>query len=213
MKSVKKGLMFLVSLLMVSGSLFSQTPETMIINGILSDMDSDPISRQNCDVLLSFVSSNEKLLYSVERKISTNEKGEFTLILGEIPDMFSSTDDKELVDMIMEMKGESGSTWLPEGKFSVKYHIEKTSTMEFKITRFEGQQMNQSSSSPVWMFHDLYPLAYLKNTFMISFSEELSDPEAIIQICRDMSPPEADSPAKERGIKGGYAVGGYKTKK
>lgn len=79
--------------------------------------------------------------------------------------------------------------------------------------RFDGQQLNIANLNPVFRFNDVRPFDHLSSIFMISFSKELNNPQEIIQICSKtkIGTDENAAPSK-RGIKGGFAVGGYNKK-
>jgi hypothetical protein len=209
--SILSSLIF-AALIFSSGILFAQNPTTIVCQGTLTDINGNSIASENCIVRFSIENTDDEQLFTMETTETTNETGVFTLIVENLPEVFSTNTEKELVNIELLIKSSEGSTWHEDDKFNVIYHLEKKGANDFTLTRHEGQKLVLSVINPVWVFSDVYPIAYLSSKFLISFSKDMTDPESIIQISKkshlEVEPAQA-APLK-RGLKGGYAVGGYK---
>jgi hypothetical protein len=174
-------------------------------------MNEAPLANVECTFLFSIVNSNEENLFESEANLISTDLGNFTIVFQNIPSIFSDNSSKEMVDLVIVMS--SDGEWLENGRFLLKYHLTKLGPESYNITRFEGQELNINFKHPIWEFRDLYPLAYLSSKFMISFNPDLTDPDKIIQACYELDPSQniTAPPSKSRGVKGGYAVGGYRS--
>ncbi len=203
--------------ILLSALVNAQSPVTIVLKGTLTDMEDVNISNETFEAQLRIINTSEKILLDLKIPLTSSESGEFTLPARDIPKIFNEGAGIEMVDIEINIFTDGNSSWLPDGKFGVKYHLEKTGDGVYKLTRFEGQTLDQLSENMVWSFNDIYPLAYLKSNFMFSFNPEISDPDVLIAACEELNASAmekmAPAPVQERGIKGGYAVGGYKTKK
>lgn len=203
---------FVVLLIVFSGSVQGQSPVTIVFRGTLADVEKLAISNETCEIKAEILNSRENLLYQTEGQFVTDDSGKFIFPLRDLPPILSST--SSLVDISFQITSEAA--WLPGGKFLVKYHLQQISNEELQLTRFEGQKLESLKAGPLYVYSDKYPLAYLKGVFLLSFTEDLQEPERMVQLYLEMTGPKvegAPAPPADRGIKGGYAVGGYKTKK
>jgi len=218
MKKIRPLKFLAMTLLFYPVLLFSQSPVTIVFGGQLSDMDEVILANKEGMMEFSIINGEEKQIGEYSSTFTTNELGKFMVSFNELGTIFNEMKTAEIANFLITLKPAEGEDWLPDEKFTVKYHLQKIAPDDYKMTRYEGQVLNYSYRMPVWLFTDLYPLAYLKSTFMISFSEDISDAKEIIGICEEMSEghdmkKSEDEVAPNRGVKGGFAVGGYKAKK
>lgn len=202
----------IIILMLFTDLLNGQSPVTIVFKGALADDQELAIKNESCAITAEIRNSQEQLFYQTEGQVITDDRGVFIFPLTDLPALFSTPTG--MVELTLQIT--SNSSWLAEGKFSVKYHIQRIAANNLQITRFEGQKLNKEIFNPLEIYSDVYPLAYLKGVFLLSFTEELKDPDKILGIYLEMDHPEvenAPSPPADRGVKGGYAVGGYKTKK
>ncbi len=188
-----------------------QDPATIIFFGVLTDIEERIVTSEPCEITFTMVRQGEKLLEQ-SVKVTTDSLGIAAFYITEIPDVFTDL-ELQTVDIVITLRAEESSGWMLEDEFMVKYHLEKAGPDGYRMNRFEGQRLDYAFSDPVWNFADIYPFGYLKSRFMISFSDNLSDPETIISISNEQIMPSLQSVPSapvERGLKGGYAVGGYK---
>ncbi len=195
--------------------LLSQSPETVVISGVLTDINEQSISGKMITTQLEMITSGDTLFH-FETGLQTGEEGDFTFFVKELPRIFKEDEAGGSADLVLTIIPAEEDEWMPEESFQVSYSLERSSPGTYMMTRFEGQKMNALQSDPVWSFSDIYPFGYLETMFIISFSENLTDPGELIEIARQMMPEAveeaAPAPAEKRGIKGGYAVGGYHKK-
>ena len=207
-------LLFIVAFIFSSGLLIAQNPTTIVCQGTLTNISGAFIAGEECIVTFLIANSDEAQLFKYESSVTTTETGEFTVSAENLPEVFTDKGVEELLSIELIIKPSEGSSWLEEDSFNVKYYLEKNETDEFTLTRYKGQILNLSVQDFVWAFSDIYPFAYLSSRFLISFSEDLTDPNTIIFIGKNMNRgmemEESVPPPSKRGIKGSYAVGGYK---
>ncbi|MEX0988561.1 MAG: hypothetical protein WD052_13870 [Bacteroidales bacterium] len=223
MQKICSALVLVASFLMVNSTVNAQSPVTILFNGVLTDIEDTSISNDTVNIDFTIISSDEEPLFNKKITVPTTAAGEFMADFTNLPELFNSSANRQLVDIVVVMNSVNGASWMDQKDFMVKYHFEKLGNEEYSITRFEGQTMEHYDMHPLWDFNDVYPFGYLNSRFMISFSTELSDPNSIIAILDDIPVPEevyeeaapapmAAPPPPQRGVKGGYAVGGYKKK-
>jgi hypothetical protein len=194
----------------------AQNPTTLICEGTLTDIDGNFVSGEDCLVSFSLTNSKDKVLFENEYTLTSDNSGELLFVVKNLPALFTDDAKEEFANLEINLKSAENSSWLEEGEFSTNYKLVRKGADDFVMTRYEGQTLNFSLMSPVWEFSDIYPLGYLSSRFMISFSSDIADEESIILICKMMHGDDANfedketAPPSKRGIKGGYAVGGYK---
>lgn len=215
-----------VASLLLCVTVSGQSPSTILFSGDISDIENNPIAEKEFTTNIIF-SSSETEIVSFKEETSSNINGEFLLVLNDLPELFTKEMENQKIDILITLV--SDEDWLDEEEFSVKYSFEKqmiedpeanndSKKVLFEINRFEGQKLSSLNTNTLFKFTDAYPFAYLKSEFFVSFSEDITDPDSIIipllkeehqqQKAKDIS-----TPAKSRGLKSGYAVGGYNKKK
>lgn len=217
MKTKRHFLLAVIAIFVSMGFTFAQSPVAIVLHGQLINMEKTPLAEK--DGILDFTIKNkdEASLCEYTFTFTTDEGGMFTIFITEMVDIFTATSSREIADLLIDIYPAEGEDWLPDGKYKVKYHLEKVMADEYKMTRYEGQTLNYSYRLPVWQFTDIYPLGYLKSSFIISFGEDVADPEKLIAIGKEMGgglgETEEAEAAPKRGVKGGYAIGGYNASK
>jgi len=199
----------------MSFNLSAQSPETIIITGTLADINEDRIAGEQCDVKLTMISQNDTVA-AFNTEVSTDENGRFTYYVSDLPELFGEAGRSDSVRIVLTIIPSTENDWMEETAYPVSYTLLKKGPHQFVMKRFEGQVLEHAYSEPVGTFSDSYPFGYLATSFIISFSTDMKDPEVIIEAARQMMPEEmeeaAPPPSDKRGIKGGYAVGGYHKK-
>ena len=203
----------LLAILAISASLLiAQTPVTIIFNGSLTDIEGEAVAGEKCFVNITYTGESGDKLHNETTSVVTDDRGSFSLVQNELPLLFKETSSGNTVSIQVEISAAENAEWLNDETFSIKYHLSRTAPEAYEMTRYEGQKLNYTYQGPVWVFSDVYPFGYLKSTFMISLSDEYKDPDKLRIICNKMQGASEDvapdAPAK-RGLKGGYAVGGY----
>jgi hypothetical protein len=199
-----------LSLLLHTG-ISGQDPVTIVFSGTFTDIGETIVPAAACDITFSMI-QQEKILLEQTATVTTDDSGNAAFFVTGIPEVFND-EELQTVDVIITLRAKEGSEWMLEDEFMVKYHLEKAGPDGYRMIRFEGQRLDYAFSDPVWYFTDVYPFGYLKSKFIVSFSDRISDPESVIAIFNEQIVPslEAVPPAPvERGLKGGYAVGGFK---
>lgn len=188
-----------------------QDPVTIVFSGTFTDIGEKIVPAEAFEVTFSMIQQDEILLVQTAT-VTTDDSGNAAFYVTDIPKIFNEQ-ELQTVDVIITLRAKEGSEWMLEDEFMVKYHLEKAGPDGYRMIRFEGQRLDYAFSDPVWYFADVYPFGYLKSKFIVSFSDRISDPESVIAIFNEQIVPslQAVPPAPvERGLKGGYAVGGYK---
>ncbi len=214
------------SLLILAVSLFtvsySQNPSTIILESQLTDIDGEIVQNAALKTSLTIINSAGEQCFEREEFTTTNNQGIFQLSLQDFAPLFINNFESGPVVIQLTIVSNDNGKWLEEDEFEVKYLLKSEifdGFMEYSITRMEGQKLNYEYQSDIWMFTDIYYFAYIKTMFLLSFNDDITDPESLLLAAKSMfDKPEAveadeaiESPAPppSRGIKGGYAVGGY----
>jgi hypothetical protein len=209
-------------MMLLASALTGQKPVTIVYQGTLTDMEGDIISDKQIRADLSFLDDQGNSVYSVIEESRISEYGTFDIAVEDIPEWIS---DDNTYRIRITLHNTAGENWLLDGTFDLDYTLtaEKTgSTYTYILKRFEGLILEARSEGQLWQFNDLYPFAYLSSRFMISFNSDISEPEDVEILCNEFfntpgegedamkkAAPAAQSEQRSRGLKGGYAVGGY----
>ena len=216
----------IVAALFIFATSYSQSPEAIVIQSKLTDINGDFVQVRKVDISLSVLNSSGVNCFEKSKSLVTDNKGDFILLIEDVPELFVDGSGSDPAVIQLSITSPEKDTWLEEDKFLVKYLLTISGSEaypEYTLTRMEGQKLNYEYRSDIWKFSDLYPFAYLKCTFLLSFNNEITDAESLLMAAQgffgesDDSPSEdveseAPSPPASRGLKGGYAVGGLKKK-
>ncbi|MDF1571060.1 MAG: hypothetical protein P1P82_05525 [Bacteroidales bacterium] len=191
----------------------AQEPAAIVFYGTLASSDTY-IANQECNIEFSMISEVHEPLLVRRVDLSTDSSGHFAFYIRDIPAVFTSGARIPSVKMAISIQTADSSSMLGSEGIHVTYTLRKTGLTGYTITRMDNQEMEHSYGQQVWSFWDVDPYTYLTGSFYISFYKNRTDVNRIYQLGweqQQRSVPEMDtiSPT-QRGIKGGYAVGGYK---
>lgn len=193
----------------------AQEPAAIVFYGTLASNDTY-IANQRCNIEFSMISEVHEPLLVRRVDLSTDSLGHFAFYIRDIPAVFTSGARIPSVKMAISIQAADTTSLLGSEGMNVTYTLRKTGLTGYTITRMDDQEMAHSSDQQVWSFWDVDPYTYLTGSFYISFYKNLTDVNRIYQLGweqQQRSTPEMDTvPPTQRGIKGGYAVGGYKKK-
>ncbi len=201
-------LLFLAGLFL-SQHAAAQNPVTMVLYGALS-ADSNPVRDTPCKVDFTLSDASDNVLFQNNFEVKTDSEGTFNFTVAPISvvSVSEQQDETFTITMVLNAPG----AWKTGDTFTVVYTLNGEGAEKYRMVRGDNQEMKKGSDRSVWLFYDEYPDSYISSTFMISFNKDITDPEKITSICLEMDE-WPQGPVKERGYKGGYAVGGYKTAK
>jgi hypothetical protein len=228
MNHTKRLFSILTILMIFASGMMGQQPVSIVYQGTLTDMEGDVITGKKIRADMAFLDTEGNTIYSFFKETAVDDYGTFGIEAENIPEWVLEG-KTHLIRISLFSMGEDD--WLMDGKFDLDYTLIDESAGDehaFVMKRFEGLILDAVNEGELWQFTDLYPFAYLSSRFMISFNKEISDPEDIQILCNEffnepawkedammekaseegMAPVEAPK-ARSRGIKGGYAVGGY----
>lgn len=217
---LQSGLILLA--LFLAGSAYSQNPSTIALKSHLTNIEGEVVANAKIDASLIVINSEGKQCFDVEQSIITKADGSFSLFMQDLPPIFTKGKASEPAVIQLTITSPSGDSWLEEDKFLVKYLFTKTGNAQFteySLTRMEEQKLNHEYATDIWKFDDVYPFAYIKSSFLVSFNDDITDAESLILAAEalfdaneaeDKAPSNKVKPPSSRGIKGGAAVGGYK---
>ncbi|MFZ5941588.1 MAG: hypothetical protein ACOYXB_13530 [Bacteroidota bacterium] len=165
----------------------------------LTDIDEMKIAGDTCDLTISLTDlQTGETLYTTSIKACTDESGWIAVNLGKQA-------LKPGMKLQLDFLACDQSHWLGKGeKFSISYRFEKGSGMNgVGIVRSEGTELELTTIDGASVFNDPYPFAYIKGGFLISKGPK---PEQILALRQKI---DASYELPSRGVKGGFAVGGY----
>lgn len=142
--------------------------------------------------------------------ITTDKEGWFGFEIPDFQNIFGNRTGTSEVTIQMELFPTAISRWASQGNdFMVTYTVKKVprnDSLLFEITRIDRSILDFSQLDDVLLFTDNYPFLYLKGGFMLSVNYT---EENLVGLRYAISGAEV---TKSRGIKGGFAVGGYQKK-
>lgn len=226
MKNVFHKLSLLALAMFIFTISHAQNPAVIAIESQLTDIEGEILPCAEMNISLHVLNSSGKLSYEVDKAIKTDDLGNLKLCIEDVPTLFveGTSSDPAIIKISITSTGDDD--WLEEKEFVVKYLIttDNKENPEYSLTRMEGQKLNYEYLSDIWKFQDIYPFAYIKSTFLISFNEEIADGKSLIMVANEFFGESEDmmgdgDTVKEneappsRGVKGGFAVGGLNQQK
>jgi len=221
MKQIIRKLLLLVITVSIFTVVNSQNPSTIVLQSQLTDIEGEVVQNAALTTSIIILNSAGQQCFESEETLSTDGNGVFQISIQDFKPLFIKKSDSDPVVIQLTIKSDDEAGWLEEDEFIVKYLLKSESFdgfIEYSITRMEGQKLNFEYQSDIWMFTDIYPFAYMRSIFFFSFNEDITDPESLLLAAKSMfdtkeaaeeSEMESPPPPSSRGIKGGYAVGGY----
>ncbi|MFC2090128.1 hypothetical protein ACFLT1_05065 [Bacteroidota bacterium] len=216
MKHFIQSLIFFLGFLIIGGTLIAQSPVTIIYKGAINHDNGLPVINEVCTVYFSIINTEGNIYCNKEVQITTSDSGTFVMAIEEIPSIFEENSERKEAGIHLKINAAEGSNWLTKNPLEMIYILEKTSADEYVMYTFEGQSLSFKTMKPVWEFSDINYTDQLFNKFIVSFNEEYADIESIEVISKMINGStdikKATPSPRKRGIKGGFAVGGYKKK-
>jgi len=183
----------------LSMNLSAQQQVFMEFHAQLKDIDENPIVNDSCQVriMLHDLETGD-LLFLTEAVTGTDSDGWLSIDFGKQavgPDM-----KFELMFSPVE-----NTTWLEAGeKFSIYYTFDKGSGMNgIQLSRSDGSELEMITVDGASLFTDTYPFAYIQSGFLFSKGPK---PEQVLALRQKI---DKSYELPSRGVKGGFAVGGY----
>ena len=216
MDAMKPARMFrlFIALIMVLSVIpvISQGSLQLNFQGMMKDINENIIREDEFDLSVKVLEEpSGKTLWESKYSMKTDNNGWFGFEIDEFESFFKG-EQKEELTVHFGLFPTERSRWIEkDSDFMVTYTIKKVirnDSLLFTITRLEGTELLFSQFEDVLFFNDSFPFAYLLGGFMLSVNTtdaNLSNLRSVIS---------GDDPAPEevrsRGMKGGFAVGGYR---
>jgi hypothetical protein len=202
-------------------SAYSQESIRLNFEGIMRDIEEMRISEDEFKLEVKVLSDpSGEILLENSYSIRTDNRGWFGFELGEFDRFFNQ--DLEGTSTIVVNLGlfpTENSKWIEQGKdFPITYKILRAienDSLLFEIARIQGSRPEEllfSNIEEMLIFQDSYPFGYLQGGFMISVDLS-SEKLAILRNIIDEDSDASGEATKSRGVKGGFAVGGYRKTK
>jgi len=198
-KNVLKG--GLIWLLTLAGALQISAQSAVFVefHAQLTDIEENPITEDSCELMITLVDQlSGETLYTATTHTATDAQGWIGLDLG-----------KQLIRAGLKLqlvfKPTAATKWLEQGdKFSINYRFEKGNGLNgVAVVRSEGTELELITVNGASIFSDPYPFAYIKGGFLLS---KAPVPEQVLALRQKI---DAGYELPSRGVKGGFAVGGY----
>ena len=200
---------------------YSQGSVRLNFEGIMKDIEENRIAEDEFKLLINVISNpSGDILLEKSHTLLTDKQGWFGFDIGEF-DRFFSMDQSgtSTIFINLELIPTRNSKWIEQGRnFPVSYKIlkvTKSDSLLFEIARMEGsraEELRFSNLDDMLFFRDTYPFGYLQGGFMISLDLS-SEKLAILRNIIDEDSDASGEATKSRGVKGGFAVGGYRKTK
>lgn len=203
-----------VMLTMVVPHLFAQETLSLNYEGVLKDIEENTIQEDEFELIVNVLSVPDgKTLWEKTYQAKSDMEGWFGFEIEEFNSLFGTDNGSASVEVHLGFFPMPDSRWIDQGSdFLVSYTIKRHQTEDslvFEINRMEGSVLSFSQYNDVLFFQDTYPFAYLQGGFMIA----MDNTEANLSSLRDIISGVAEGKeksARSRGLKGGFAVGGYR---
>ena len=194
----------------------AQQSMDLSFQGMLADIEGNRISNEQFDLSLRVLSGSGDLLWETVSKTSTDEEGWFGFPINDIS-RFLERDGKPGTAVIwLEFLPNDNTRWIRKNdNFKVSYTLSAKSqgeTTELVITRMEGTDLMAHVEENLFAFRDPYPFSYLTGGFLVTAPPITKSSKEDLR--NWLSPDEdLEESSASRGVKGGFAPGGYRKKK
>ncbi len=200
---------------MGAGIIFGQSTYDLNFQGMLSDIQGNPIHDEPFNLTVQLLSEESgAALFEFSSSTATDEYGWFGFTISEISRyLMEGRELKHSAVIRMQMEPNVQTRWLAEGEdFLVTYALSPATmghTTQLKITRMEGSELMVHSEDHLFAYKDQYPFAYLTGGFLMTDRPPVSE-QSIDDLKQWLMPREADGDGiPSRGVKGGFPQGGY----
>ena len=227
MKSILHKLSLLTLAIFLFTYSYAQNPTVIAIEAQLTDLEGVFVPNAKVDISLLILNSSGESCYEKDKSIATDDIGNLKLFIEDITELFAKGTGSDPAVIQLTLTSPGDDPWLVEDEFEVKYLMTiegDEANPEYSITRMEGQKLNYEYKSDIWKFQDIYPFAYIKSTFLVSFNKEIADAKSLLMVAHeffgesgenymdDLGKEAVEEAAPSRGLKGGFAVGGLNQK-
>lgn len=219
MNRIKKRMILSTAVLLglvLSG--MGQSTFDLNFQGMLADIQSNRIANEQFDLSIKVLSEAGASLWEVKSAAKTDEEGWFGFpIQGFSRFLLDQGQIRETVVIRMEILPNEMTKFLRKGDdFMVSYTVKPSQVggeLNFSITRMEGTDLAVHSEEHLYAFKDQYPFAFLTGGFLLTDKPPVNKgSEADLK--QWVSPDEESvEGTASRGVKGGFATGGYRKKK
>ena len=210
------GRLSMILLLFMTHVLDAQDPVVIVFSGTLASVNT-VISNRKCDIEFFMQDGAGEPLLLRKVKVNTDSSGRFAFFIKDMPVVFKNGVRSPSVKMTLHIQPVEKLAEFKEEGLYVEYTMFKNGMTGYEMKRWDDQELKTFNQQHLWTFSDEYPFALLTGNFYISFSGHLTDVDQIYRngrlLQQQSSPGVGAAPVPQRGIKGGYAVGGYKKKK
>lgn len=190
--------------------LFAQDNLEMYFQGLMisGGEEPDPFGNDEINVALTLQDLElENTLWESKFLTSTDNQGFFGFEIEDINKYFAGSENGTII-LEIGLFPTINSKWeTPGNNLSVSYSINKiirNDSLLFEITRLaDSQKLPFSEDNGILLIYDAYPFLFLQGGFIIS----LDRTEECLTSLRKILTGELS-----RGMKGGFAVGGYRNK-
>jgi hypothetical protein len=227
MKRILHKLSLLTVAIFLFTSSYAQNPAVIAIESQLTDIEGVFVPDTKVGISLLILNSSGESCYENDKTIETDDLGNLKMFIEDVPVLFADGTGSDPAVIQLTLTSPGNDSWLEEDIFEVKYLMTiegSEANPEYTITRMEGQKLNYEYKSDIWKFQDIYPFAYIKSTFLVSFNKEIADAKSLLMVAHEFFEESAENymegdhmdaeeeTAPSRGLKGGFAVGGLNQK-
>jgi len=196
---IKPALLSLLIGLLFSMDLAAQQPAYLEFHALLRDIDDEIIANDSC--MLKILLGNQEtdqFVFLATIMTGTDNDGWMTVNF-----------DKQTVapgmKVILEFTPTARTKWLEKGdKFSINYSfVEGNGLNKTAVVRSDGSELETNNINGTTIFTDSVPFAYIQAGFLLT--KELK-PDLALALRKKI---DAGYELPSRGVKSGFAVGGY----
>jgi hypothetical protein len=201
------------------GPLSGQSVYDLNFQGILADINGNPIINESFDLKVELKHLNgTETLYSFTETTGADEKGWFGFNIDEVSRFLEISKSKQSQVVIrIDIMPNSQTRWIGKGdEFMVTYTLtalQEGSAVKMTMKRMEGSELILHSEDHLFAFKDQYPFAYLAGGFLLTNQQPFNN-QSLDDLKQWLAPSESEaSESSSRGVKGGFPTGGYHRKK
>lgn len=183
-----------------------QGPSVIFYTGILKK-EKIPVSHQKLAVLFEVISFENQTIVSRSVKIETDKSGLFSFYADSLPAFFIDSEHDQSVNISLSITPLEKVNMMDSKLITAKFQLKRIQG-QYKFTRLtDNQEMNYAYELPIWSYSDQYPDGYLFSYFILCTGKEQCEISELIDTGARIMPRKE----LKRGVKGGFAVGGYKS--
>jgi hypothetical protein len=202
--------------LLVTGT--AQKAIDLNFQGMLADIQSNRITNEQFDLSIKLLSESGTVLWETRSVSKTDEEGWFGFPISDVSRFLMDQGQvKNSVIIRMEFLPNAMTKWMRKGDdFMVSYTLApeiEDGQLAFKMTRMEGSELTVHSEDHLYAFKDQYPFAFLTGGFLLTDKPPVN--KSSKEDLRHWLAPDEDAQegTASRGVKGGFATGGFRQKR